>query len=336
MGLKDCEYFAPSNLTEALDLKARMGADAVWLAGGTDLMPRARNKLVNIKAVISLKKLVRELSGVEEDGADVKIGALTSLAEAGAHQAVCNSLPGLSQALQSIGAPTLQQRVGTIGGNLCADTRCLYYNQSAFWRSGVAPCFKLGGEICHPGGASADRCRSTCQSDGAVMLAALDARVSLAAGSGERQLGLDEFYTGRGEEPLAMGPDELLIKVTVPAPKEQGSAYCKLAARKAIDYPLISAAAAVCLDADSVVTKASLALGGVYAAPLMLKEASQSLVGQKCGPKEVEAVARKAGSHAQPFFVENHSAPAAWRMEMAPVVAKRALTQALAAAKGKI
>jgi 4-hydroxybenzoyl-CoA reductase subunit beta len=336
MGLKDCEYFAPSTLTEALDLKARMGADAVWLAGGTDLMPRAKHKLVNPKAVISLKKLVPELSGVEEDGADVKIGALTSLAEAGAHPAVCNHLSGLSQALKSIGAPTLQQRVGTVGGNLCADTRCLYYNQSAFWRSGVAPCFKLGGEICHPGGASADRCRSICQSDGAVMLAALEARVYLAGDNGERELGLDEFYTGRGEEPLAMGPAELLINVKVPAPKGQGSAYYKLAARKAMDYPLISAAAAVCLDPDGVVTKASLALGGVYAAPLMLKDASQLMVGQKCGPTEVEAVAKRAGSHAQPFFIENQSAPAAWRLEMVPVVAKRALTQALAAAKGKI
>lgn len=336
MGLKDCEYFAPSNLTEALDIKARLGADAVWLAGGTDLMPRARNKLINAKAIISLKKLVQKLSGVEEDGGDVIIGALTSLAEAGAHQAISNGLPGLRQALKSIGAPTLQQRVGTVGGNLCADTRCLYYNQSAFWRSGVAPCFKLGGEVCHPGGATADRCRSICQSDGAVMLAAMEARVSLAGGSGERELGLDEFYTGRGEEPLAMGPDELLINVKIPAPKGQGSSYCKLAARKAIDYPLISAAAAVCLDADGVVTKASLALGGVYAAPLLLKDATQAMVGQKCGPNEVDAVARKAGSHAQPFFIENQSAPAEWRAEMAPVVAKRALTEALAAAKGKI
>lgn len=336
MGLKDCEYFAPSNLTEALEFKARMGADAVWLAGGTDLLPRARHKLANPKAVISLKKLVQELSGVEEEGDGVKIGALTSLAEAGAHQAVANRLPGLSQALKSIGAPTLQQRVGTVGGNLCADTRCLYYNQSAFWRSGVAPCFKLGGETCQPGGEKAERCRSTCQSDGAVMLAALAARVSLAGSGGERELGLDEFYTGRGEEPLAMDPAELLVSVKIPAPKGQGSAYYKLAARKAVDYPLISAAAAVCLDPDGVVRGASLALGGVYAAPLMLKEASQSMVGQKCGPSEVEAVAKKAGSHAQPFFLENHSAPAGWRQEMAPVVAMRALTQALAAAKGKI
>jgi 4-hydroxybenzoyl-CoA reductase subunit beta len=336
MGLKDCEYLAPSNLSEALDLKARLGADAVWLAGGTDLMPRARNKLVSPKAVISLKNLVQELSGVEDDGAELKIGALTSLEEAGAHQAVRDRLPGLVQALKSIGAPTLQQRVGTMGGNLCADTRCLYYNQSAFWRSGVAPCFKLGGEVCHPGGATADRCRSICQADGAIMLAALDARVSLAAGSGERELGLEEFFTGRGEEPLAMGPDELLINVKVPTPKGQGSAYCKLAARKAIDYPLISAAAAVSIDADGVVAKASLALGGVFAAPLMLKDATQAMKGQKCGPKELEKVARKAGSHAQPFFIENQSAPAEWRAEMAPVVAKRALSEALAGAKGQI
>lgn len=334
MGLKNCEYHAPRDLSEALAIKAQAGKEALWLAGGTDLMPRAGQELAVPLAVISLKHLRPELSGVEGGGETLSIGALTPLGQAAEHEAVRDRLPGLSQALLSIGAPTLQQRVGTVGGNLCADTRCLYYNQSAFWRSGLAPCFKLGGEVCHPGGASADRCRSTCQSDGAVMLAALGARVALAAEDGQRELRLEEFFTGRGEEPLALGHDELLLRVEVPAPKGQGSAYHKLAARKALDYPLLSAAAAVSIDGHGNITNASLALGGVYAAPLLMKDAAESLLGQPGGEDAIARAAAKAGSHAEPFVIENHSAPADWRRQMVPVAVKRALSQALARARG--
>ncbi len=334
MPILDCAYQAPRSLSEALEFKAAGGAEAVFMAGGTDLLVRARQELARPATVISLKHLAAELSGVDEDGGALVIGAMTPLAEAAAHPLVAGRLPGLAEALMSIGAPTLQQRVGTVGGNLCAQTRCIYYNQSAFWRSGLAPCFKLGGEVCHPGGATADRCRSTCQSDGAVMLAALGASVALAAPGGRRELALEEFYTGKGEQPHALEPDELLLSVRVPLAERQGSSYAKLAARKAIDYPLLSAAAAVSLDERGKVAVAALALGGVFAAPLMMKDAVAALAGGDGGEEALAAVAKKAGSHAEPFFIENHSAPAEWRRRMVPVLARRALSQALARARG--
>lgn len=335
MPILDCAYQAPRSMAEALELKAAGGEGAVFLAGGTDFLVRAKQKLAQPELIISLKHLAAELSGVSEDGGAVVIGAMTPLAEAAGHPLVGEGLPGLAEALAAIGAPTLQQRVGTVGGNLCADTRCIYYNQSAFWRAGLAPCFKLGGEVCHPGGSTADRCRSSCQSDGAVMLAALGASVELAGPAGTRVLPLEEFYTGKGEEPLALEPGELLVSVRVPpAGGRRGDAYVKLAARKAIDYPLISAAAVVELDGQGKLSAVSLTLGGVYAAPLAMKDAAASLVGGEGGEEAVTAAAAKAGSHAEPFFIENHSAPAEWRRQMVPVLARRALGKALSRARG--
>jgi CO/xanthine dehydrogenase FAD-binding subunit len=297
-------------------------------------MVRAKQGLVQPEAVISLKNLNPELAGVREQDGRLKIGALTTLSHLARHAQVVERLPGLAEALLAIGAETLQQRVGTIGGNLGCQTRCLYYNQTAFWRSGLAPCFKLGGEVCHPGGATADRCRSVCQADAAVMLMALDARVSLSSVNGVRELSLEEFYTGKGEEPHAWEPTEILTEISVDLPSPgSGSAYYKLAARGAIDFPVLSAAVDLGL-ADGKVSRLRLALGAVYAAPLLLKDAAASLIGQPLSEEAIAQVAKRAGSHAEPFFIENLSAPAAWRQEMVPVVVRRAMARAAEMAGG--
>jgi 4-hydroxybenzoyl-CoA reductase subunit beta len=239
-----------------------------------------------------------------------------------------SELPGLAEALARIGAPTLQQSVATLGGNLCAQTRCLHYNQSALWRSGLAPCFKLGGEVCHPGGTGADRCRSSCQSDGAVMLSALGASVVLQCVGGGRTLALSEFFTGRGEHPQDIAPDELLTAILVPRPGPGvGSAYEKLASRGAIDFPLLSAGVAMQIN-EGVISQVSLALGAVFAAPLAMKVAMDPLVGLPPIPANLAQAASRAASDAAPFFMDNHSAPVAWRAQMVPVVVGRALERA--------
>lgn len=331
--LPDMDYLAPETLAQALEMKSALGAEAMWLAGGTDLVLRARQRLITPKAVISLKHLADELGQVRQEDGWLHLGAMLPLKEAALSPVVAQRLPGLKEALLSIGAETLQQRVGTIGGNLCLETRCIYYNQSAFFRSGLAPCFKLGGEVCHPGGETADRCRSVCQADGAVMLAALGAKVVLASAQGRRELELEEFYTGRGEEPLALTPDELLVEVKLPLPGAgSGSAYEKLAWRSSLDYPQLSAAAALVLE-DGVVREVRLALGGAYAAPLLMKDAVGGLLGNALEDEAIAEAARKAGRHAEVFFIENQSSPAAWRREVVPVAARRALERALARAE---
>jgi len=332
--LPPMDYLAPADLSEALAAKARLGDEAVWLAGGTDLLPRAKQGIAAARTVISLKHLAPELSGVRVQDGRITIGALTTLKAAGEHPELSRRLPGLRDALASIGAETLQQSVGTVGGNLCADTRCLYLNQSPAWRAGLAPCFKLGGEVCHPGGASADRCRSVCQSDGAVMLMALQAEAQVASPQGQRTVALDELYTGKGETPLALQADELLTGVSLELGDDPlGTAYHKLALRGALDYPLLSAAAALWLR-DGVVSRVRVALGAVYAAPLVLIDAVAPLVGQEPTPERLAQAARKAGGHAEPFLVDNVGADLQWRKDMVRVVVARALEQAVQRAKG--
>lgn len=334
MSLPCFEYLAPQGLAEALELKALWGQRAAWLAGGSDLLARAKQGLVSPEAVISLKNLTPDLSGLSQEANQLVLGAQTTLHQAFGHPLIARELPGLAEALSAIGAPTLQQRVATLGGNLCAQTRCLHYNQSALWRAGLAPCFKLGGEVCHPGGASADRCRSTCQSDGAVMLMALGASVVLASAAGQRTLALEGFFTGQGERPQDLAPEELLTHAILERPAPGlGTAYVKMASRGAVDFPLVSAGVALRIE-GGLIASARLALGAVYAAPLLLKTAMDPLLGLAPTPANLAQAAAQAGRDAAPFMIENHSAPAAWRAQMVPVAVERALAKAAARALG--
>lgn len=328
MRLPPFDYLAPASLQEALQAKSRLGSTAAWLAGGTDLLPRAKQGLAPFSAAISLKHLRAQLSKVEVQDTRLIIGALTTLQDAAQHPEVSARFVGLSEALASIGAETMQQRVGTVGGNLCADTRCLHLNQSPAWRSGLAPCFKLGGEVCHPGGATADRCRSVCQSDGAVMLMALGAKALVAGPEGEREIPLAEFFTGQGETPISLGEDELLTGVAIDMGSGSlGSAYQKMALRGAIDYPLVSAGAVLAMEQGKV-SQAQVAVGAVFAAPLLLTDAVSSLIGREPTPEALAQVAARAGKHADPFPINNVGAELEWRKDMVAVVVRRALTQA--------
>jgi 4-hydroxybenzoyl-CoA reductase subunit beta len=334
MKLPPFEYLAPPDMASALKAKEAWGENAVWLAGGTDLLVRAKLGLVAPQAVISLKHLAHDFSVITEEDGWLKIGAFAPLGKVAGHARVRELFPGLAEAVASIGAETLQQRVGTLGGNLCAQTRCIYYNQSAFWRSGLAPCFKLGGEVCHPGGSTADRCRSLCQSDGAVMLAALGAEVRLLSVAGERQLGLHDFYTGKGEAPLDLGPAELLSEVLIPLPPAgAGSAYYKLGVRTALDFPMISAAAWLVAE-NRVVSQARVTLGAAYAAPLPLADAMAPLKGTTISESVLHDTAQLARRHAEPFFIDNQTADTQWRREMVAVVVERALARAAHRAGG--
>ena len=146
----------------------------------------------------------------------------------------------LFQACEKIGAVTIQHHRGTIGGNILQDNRCHHYNQSAFHRSGRQACHKDGGKICYAR-EDADRCNSTCQSDGASALMALDARITLASKDHKRTIRLAEFYTDEGIQPHAIEPDELLLEIIIPVNGGR-SAYQRLSYRSAIDYPIVCAA----------------------------------------------------------------------------------------------
>ncbi|MFH1135071.1 MAG: FAD binding domain-containing protein [Pseudomonadota bacterium] len=327
MRLTKFEYRSPTTLGEALALLQEHGAAAAVLAGGTDLVPRLRNRLVKADLIVSLKNI----PGLDEAtvrGVNLELGARASLHRVMTQPEVRTFLPGLAQALASVGAPTIQHETGTIGGNLLLNTRCLQYNQSDWWRSGREPCLKNGGQVCHVL-AESKECSASCQSDGAVMLAALSALATLKSALGERTIPLGELFSGRGEAPFTLLPGELLtgLRIMLPPPGT-GTSYQKLRWRSAIDFPLVSAGAVVVMSRDKI-DRVRLALGAAGPAPLVVGGLDGLLRGRKPTEELLEEAAATAQKQAEGVMVENAGAPAEYRRQMAGVVARRALTQAV-------
>lgn len=177
MQLPGFEYLEPRNIDEAFDMLGAHGAGCAVLAGGTDLIVRMKLRLQSPRFLVSLKHL-NDLDYIREDAGCLLIGAATPLARIIAAENVRAQLPAFHEAVAAVGARSIQHVRGTLGGNLCQDNRCRFYNQSAFFRSARQACHKAGGTICYARDGS-DRCRSTCQSDGATALMALDAKVTL-------------------------------------------------------------------------------------------------------------------------------------------------------------
>jgi 4-hydroxybenzoyl-CoA reductase beta subunit len=330
--LPSFEYLEPRNLEEALEFLSAHGDKARVIAGGTDLIVRMKQRLVEPSFLISLKSL-QELSFIRQDNGIAAIGAMTPLSSVLDSDLIKTNFPALLEAVKLIGAPPVQHFRGTIGGNLCLQTRCLYYNQSAFWRSGRTKCHKDNGETCYAE-ENSDRCRSANQSDGACALMALGAKVVLASTREKRVLPIEEFFTTKGENPFVTEPDEMVTEIQVTLTSQgQGSSFQKLTYRSALDFALVSAAASLALEKGKI-SDARIAIGGAGASPLLLKEAAGILIGKK--PEDAGAInetANQVRKHASAFMVDNLGATLEYRQKMSGVMAKRAITEALGRAK---
>ena len=238
----------------------------------------------------------------------------------------------LFQACEKIGAITIQHFRGTIGGNILQDNRCHHYNQSDFYRSGRQPCHKDGGKICYAR-EEADRCNSTCQSDGATALMALDAGITLARQGGERTVKLADLYTMEGIMPFAMESHELLKEIIIPI-QGGSSAYKRLAYRSAIDYPIVCAGVLLKPSPKNDIRDARIVVGAMGRAPLFLAQASSSLKGKKLSDTNAfKKTADIAMDHASAFAVHNVGATLEYRCAMVSHMVFGALEQAAKAAK---
>lgn len=327
MPMPDFDLVAPTSLAELVRLKAAHGQAATILGGGTDLVVRLKQRLVQPEIILSVRE-VAELKGITEDPVFLTIGAGVTLAEVIDHPLVSAEFSGLVQALQAVGHPSCQHNSATLGGNLLLETRCLFYNQSAFWRSGHERCFKAGGQACLVNPDSKD-CSSVYQSDGGPMLLAYSAQAVIASPAGERQVPVAELFSGQGENPLTLTEDELLAAIKLPRPVgETKAAYEKLAHRSAIDYPLVSAAAVISAEGTGI-GKARLALAGCGPAPLLVTEADEILGGREPTPELIDQVAEKAARYGAGQVVNNVGSEAGYRREMIRVTARRALEKAI-------
>jgi len=322
------EYLKPRDLPEALKILDDHGADCEVLAGGTDLIVRMKQRLKTPRFLVSLKHL-KELTYIREEGGFLKIGSAATLAAITASEIVKLKFSGFHHAVESVGALSIQHFRGTLGGNLCQDNRCRFYNQSAFFRSARQACHKAGGTICYAREGS-DRCRSTCQSDAAPALMALDAHVTLCSAGSERTLPLKDLYTAIGDAPLALSNNELLTEISVPVTGSgTGSAYQRLAYRSAIDYPIASAAAFVEV-ADKVIREARIVVGAIGSAPLFMVTASGHLEGKTVDDiPALSTASEMARDSAAAFIVDNVHSTMEYRTGMISVLVLRALEEAL-------
>lgn len=323
MRLPRFEHLQPESLEEALDLLSEHGGEAKVIAGGTDLLVSMKQRLLTPKYLLNLKGL--GLDFIEESKEGARIGALTRLTTIIKSPLVQEKSPILAQAAGYVAAPPLQN-MGTLGGNLCLNTRCFFYNQSQFWRQARPLCFKTGGERCHvvKGG---DHCYSVYQGDLASVLIALEARVKLAKRGSERVIPLLDLYTGKGEEPIALEAGEILTEVEIPAPAAPwGGDYQKLRYRGAMDFPLVGVAAVLSWNGGSC-ARAKVVLTAVASAPVVVEEASKLLEGQKPDGQAIAQAAEVTYEVAHP--VANVGSTSLYRRKMVRVMTKRAIGNAM-------
>lgn len=325
----------PETVERALQLlwDAEPGAARV-VAGGTDVVPNLQMRLYEPKQLVDIRGL-RRLRGIEwRDGVGLRIGALTTLSELLASPLVRERYPALAAAAATVAGP-LQRNMGTLGGNLCLETRCVWYNQSHFWRTSLGGCLKLPmpnphaahpKTICHvaPGGKF---CWAAWSGDTAPALLALDAHIEVESLKGTQRMPLREFYRNDGMDRIRLGSHELLTAVHLPARMAgRRGAYHKLRIRNSIDYPLAGVAVTMDVDAGGTCREARVAIAAVNPAPLLVEEASRLLVGRTPSPELVEQVAQAAMRTGKPLTT-SASTPV-YRREMLRVFTRRALEEA--------
>jgi 4-hydroxybenzoyl-CoA reductase subunit beta len=319
----------PSSVAEACRWLAEE-PDARVLAGGTDLLVSLRNGQKKAGTLIDLSKLP-DLRAISYDArAGLRIGALATLREVADDARVRALYPAVAQAAAVAGSPQLKA-MASIGGNLCQDSCCMYFNRPEGSRLSLEPCHKLGGCVCHVV-ASSPECWATYCGDLAPALLALAADVTCATESGSTTRSLESLYTGLGTQPHALSAGEILTDIRLPphaAPS--GSVYVKLRQREAIDYPLAGAAAAVWLDqAGERCLDVAVALTAVDRAPVLLDTAPWR--GGPIGQTEIAAMAGAAERRAEP--VKNVAGAAVrYRGRMVRTLTRDALERALDAAR---
>jgi 4-hydroxybenzoyl-CoA reductase subunit beta len=323
MSLPSLEVIRPRTLNAALEAVEHYGAEAQIIAGGTDLIPSMKQGLFAPSVLLDLKG-IRELDFVRfEPEHGLEIGALTRITAMVESRVVAQYFPVLHEAAKTIACPLLRN-MGTLGGNLCLDTRCLYYNQSSFWRESLGCCIKKDGNVCHvaPGG---QKCWAVFSGDTAPALLALNATVQLAGPRGQRELPLVEFYVNDGIVRMAKSQDEIVTGIRVP-PSNAGwsGTYKKLRIRQSIDYPLAGVAVAMRKDGEGNCLEARVAVNAMNPAPQLVK-AAELLKDKPYDPELIEQVAHDAIRTGKPL--RTSASTPEYRRQMVRVFVRRALRE---------
>lgn len=323
MRLPKFNYFVPREITDAVKMMADAGSEGQFVAGGTDLYPNMKRRQQTPKSVISVMRL-KELNQIAGDGkTGLRIGASVLLTDVCEHPVINRDYPFVAEAARLISTPLLRN-MGTIGGNLLLDTRCNYYDQNYEWRRSINFCMKKDGEVCWVAPGS-PKCWAVQSSDLVPLMVAIGARVRLVSTLGERMVDAAGLYNNDGIDYLKKRPDELLVDIHLSPVNGWRATYKKLRRRGAFDFPVLGVAARIDVGADGIVKDAKLVLGGVAPAPLEVKEAEETLIGQPLDEENMRKAAEACYVKARPLdntdFVMN------WRKQMARPFVLRALEE---------
>jgi len=326
LSLPSFQLLRPNTLTEAVEMLSKHSDQVKVIAGGTDLLPSMKQKLFTPPYVIDLRGIA-ELRGIQAtaDGG-VSIGALTTLAVVEHSPLIRRDYAVLHEAVKTVASPVLRN-MGTLGGNICLDTRCLWYNQSLLWRTSCGFCLKKDGDLCHvaPGGKT---CWAAFSGDTPPALLCLAAEVEKLGPGGIRRVPMAEFYVNDGIIRLHLSPNEIVTRVYLPASTRgwRGS-YQKLRVRGSIDYPLAGVAVALKLRHGRV-EDARVAITAVNPAPHLVMDVDAHLLGMEVGEELAEQVGELAARTAKPLTTS--ALTPEYRREMVKVFARRALLEAAA------
>ena len=302
---------------------ASHSGDVQIIAGGTDIIPSMKQRLFTPAYALDLRG-IDELHGVRVlPGRGVEIGALTTLSAIEDSEFIRRNYPVLREAAMTVASPVIRN-MATVGGNICLDTRCLWYNQSLTWRKSCGFCIKKDGDLCHvaPGG---KKCWAAFSGDTPPALLCLGAELEIVGPNGARCVPLKDFYTNIGDARMKLEKNELLARIYLPETTAGWrGAYMKLRIRGSIDYPL--AGVAVSLKMNGKVEDARVAITAVNPAPLLVPNAEHALIGRVVDEYAAGIVGELAAKMAKPLTTS--ALTPEYRREMVRVFTKRAVLKA--------
>ncbi|MFO1221659.1 MAG: FAD binding domain-containing protein [Burkholderiaceae bacterium] len=294
--IQDLELQRPTTLAEAATLLAAGGARAI--AGGTDLVPNMRRGLVDAERLVDLGALPGFAAIEQQPGGGWRIGAGVTLSELARHAGLAAALPALAQAASQVAGPA-HRSAATLGGNLCQDTRCVYYNQSEWWRAANGYCLKRGGDVCHvaPQG---KRCHAAYEGDVAPALIALGAEVEVVSAGATSRRPLASIYRDDGAAHLTLNSSELVVAAIVPAPaRGSASGYRKARARAAMDFPLAGVGVALRME-GGVLAALQVGISGTNSHPVAL-EGTAALLGKPVDDALLAALGKLVSKQVAPM-----------------------------------
>ena len=313
-------YHRPRNAAEAIEGLDAFGGDAMLIAGGTDLVPNMKHGLFAPLNLIAVKQLP-ELRGIAVQDGELRIGAAETLSAIARSPVVRQHAPALAQAAGLVAGPQIRN-AGTIGGNLCLDTRCTYYNQTYFWRSALGFCLKKDGEVCHVTRVG-KKCVAAHSADTPPVLMTLGATVDLLSPRGTRSVPVEQFFIADGIRNQVRQPDEIVLGVRMPVPAAgTRTAFQKVRQRNSIDFPLLNIAVAADFDGD-VMRDMRMVVSALGSRPRVVSGLDKIVPGQALRADVIDAVAERAFQQCHPL--ENIIVDPDWRRAMVPVYVRRAL-----------